>query len=129
MRVHVLALSMTLAGLAACGQKADSLEVSREAFLAQGKVWPLSVQSGQVGCVKNADDPRAEARWFRAPDGKLYGLNGFATPETGYSDITPIWLEDEAQNRQLQEAFPDQEVTIRNRLNIGDLMDEAAKGC
>ena len=129
MRVLVLALSITFAGLAACGQKADPLEVSREAFLAQGKIWPLSVQSGQVGCVKNAQDPRAEARWFRAPDGKLYGLNGFATPEAGYEDITPIWLEDEAQNRQLQQAFPDQTVTIRNRLYIGDLMDEAAKGC
>jgi hypothetical protein len=129
MRVFAFALSFILAGLAGCGQKAEPLEVSQETFLEQGKVWPLSVQSGQVGCVKNAQDPRAEARWFRAPDGKLYGLNGFATSDAGYEDITPIWLEDIVRNRQLQEAFPDQTVTIRNRLSLGDLMEEAAKGC
>lgn len=115
---------IAVSGMAGCGTR--PVEVSRAEFLAKGKVWPLSVESGQVGC---STEPRGEARWFRAPDGKLYSLNGFATPEAGYADLTPIWLDDRARLRQLQEAFPDQPVTMPVRLSIGDLSDEAAKAC
>lgn len=129
MRSAKISVAGLFIGILGCGEGSSPLNVSRDSFAAEGKVWPLSVEKGQVGCVRNPENPEAEARWFRAPDGRLYGLNGFATEEAGYSDLTPIWLQDETRLAQLREAFPDQPVTFPVLVSIADLAEEAGKGC
>ena len=52
--------------------------VSRAAFEAAGKKWPLSVNEGFVGCTGTG------ARWFEERDGQPYGLNGLASVAQGY---------------------------------------------
>ncbi len=128
--MKVLAVLLVAGGLlAGCGSKDRTIDVTRDGFIADGKVWPLSVNSGKVGCTPNPRDPDAEARWFIGPDGTKYGLNGFATVADGYADLTPIWLPDDVINQQVREAFPDEPVRVVTRLSIGGLSDLAATTC
>lgn len=123
-------VAAVLLGVSAMGCSNDvATQVTREAYEGAGKTWPLSVANGEVGCDKIDGPYDADARWFLAPDGTRYGLNGFATEAAGYKDITPIWLEDEAMNRQVQKAFPNEPLRIRNRLSLGALIDDAGEKC
>lgn len=95
--------------------------VSSESFLAEGLRWPLSVEGGVVGCT-------GPAAWFQAPDGTVYGVNGFATQEQGYADITSIWLEDEGANAAWERATGSRP-RHPTRINIGDLLNRANAQC
>jgi hypothetical protein len=99
----------------------NSPYVTRERFEAEGLKWPLTVEGGMVGCT-------GLAAWFQAPDGTVYGVNGFATQAQGYADITPIWLEDERANeawRRQTGAAPEHPLKI----NISDLLNRANALC
>lgn len=96
-------------------------QVSRTEFEVAGLVWPVSVERGEVGCT-------GLAAWFRAADGKTYGLNGFASTERGYADLEPIWLEDSAANTAWRENTGT-EPTYPTRRSIGDLLDRANREC
>lgn len=65
-----------------------SAEVTRAMF---GEQWPLTVDSGIVERIPlRAGGKDLSLCIFRAPDGKVYGLNGTATGR-GYAEIRPIW--------------------------------------
>jgi hypothetical protein len=77
-----------LIGLTACGggSGADG-DVSRSQFEADGKVWPLTVDSGTLAC-----EPGSRIT-FEA-DGTTYAVNGLAKGDGSYADIDPIWADD-----------------------------------
>jgi hypothetical protein len=99
----------------------DSPLVTRERFEAAGLRWPLAVDGGIVGCT-------GVDAWFQAPDGTVYGVNGFATEEQGYADITLIWLEDEGANAAWERATGSRP-RHPTRINIGDLLNRANAQC
>lgn len=115
--------------VAACGPSPTDHRVSEEAFKAEGKVWPLTVASGEVGCTPNQTDRSGDAIWFKASTGTRYGLNSFAKVELGFSDLTPIWREDERANAEIAAAFPGETLPMTNRLSIGDLAASAQQTC
>lgn len=115
-----------LAGIAACGSKSETIDVSRAEFEAAGKPWPLTVDTGRVGC--KSLDLKAEERWFEA-GGVKYGLNSFATVDKGYADITPIWRENVELTREVEAMFPGQKLKSVNRISIGGLSDVASTAC
>lgn len=116
--------------IAACDEgPRTSPSVTRDDFTAAGKVWPLSVPNGEVGCSPNKRDRNADAIWFKAPDGVVYALNSFASDEKGYADLDPIWLEDAKANAELAAAFPGETLPSPNRLSIADLMERAREIC
>lgn len=103
--------------------------VTEAEFVAAGKLWPLTIAAGEVGCTPNSEDRRGDAVWFKAPDGTQYGLNSYASAEKGFADLIPIWAEDEKMNAKLAAAFPGQALPTRNRLSIGDLAERAFTMC
>jgi hypothetical protein len=117
----LLILVLFAASLAPHGPTSAEHQVSRAEFERAGSVWPLSVERGEIGCS-------GLAAWFRAPDGTVYGLNGFATGERGYADVTPIWLEDAAANTEWR-ANTGVDPRYPTRLSIGDLLDRANALC
>lgn len=66
------------------GAVVDSTLVTRQSM---GDEWPLTVESGRVGCD---EDGRV---YFEDEDGTRYGLTGFAAQE--YGEIDPIWADAE----------------------------------
>lgn len=121
-----LVLLAALAGMAACGSKPDTIEVSRAKFEATGKQWPLTVDAGRVGC--KSLDLDAEERWVEA-GGVKYGLNSFATTNKGYADITPIWRENVRLTKEVEAMFRGQKLKSVNRISIGGLSDLASTAC
>ena len=116
--------------LSACSSPAQpDPAVTKDQFLAAGKVWPLTVDHGDVGCTPNPRDRRGDAFWFRAPNGTRFGLNSYASEEQGFADLTPIWAEDAKMNAEVEAAFPGQKLPVPNRLSIGDLADAAQLIC
>lgn len=119
-----------LVGVTSCDSPpAASPTVTREAFLAAGKVWPVAVESGEVGCTPNKIDRDADAIWFRGPNTVTYGLNSYASVQNGYADLKTIWLEDEKANAEVEAAFPGQKLVEPRRLSIGDLAESAREIC
>ncbi|MEM6474878.1 MAG: hypothetical protein AAF687_01795 [Pseudomonadota bacterium] len=116
--------------LAACSASTDEVEraeasaddpalVSRESFDAEGLAWPLTVESGRLGCTKLA-------RWVEA-DGKKYGLNGLADAQGGYAELEDIWAIDEPMMARLKEVGASGEQTVR--ISIGDMSNKAEAFC
>lgn len=103
--------------------------VTKQQFVSEGKIWPISPDHGEVGCTLNRFSDDGDALWFKAPNGKTYGLNSFASVEDGFADITPIWLIDEAANAELQQLFSGQKLKEPRRISIGDLMKKAKEVC
>lgn len=101
------------------------IPVSRGAFESTGRAWPLSVESGHVGCSKIRTGQRA--LWFTAPDEETYALNSWALAD-GIQELRPIWLEDQAAADALRRAFPEERITVP-KISIFDLMAEAKKDC
>lgn len=94
--------------------------VTKSDFETAGLRWPLTVESGQIGCDGNA-------YWFQSADGTKYGLNGFASNDAGYAAIEPIWSVDEKMMSELRAAGVNDGVVLR--VNIGDMIREAEKAC
>lgn len=69
------------------GGDAAAGEVSRAEFEAEGRTWPLTVDSGTLNC-----EP-ASSVTFRA-GGTTYAVNGTAKTMTDLPDIDPIWADD-----------------------------------
>ncbi|NBB65871.1 hypothetical protein GVN18_42160 [Pseudomonas sp. ODNR1LW] len=119
-----------IVGVASCDTPpAASPVVTREGFIAAGKVWPVTVENGEVGCTPNKIHRDADALWFRGPDNVVYGLNSYASVQNGYADLEPIWLEDEKANAEVEAAFPGQKLAEPRRLAIGDLAERAREIC
>jgi hypothetical protein len=94
--------------------------VSRTEFEQAGLKWPLTVESGRIGCD-------GYARWFMSDDGTKYGLNGMAKESDGYAPIEPIWSVDQKMMDDLRAAGDDSGTVMR--VNIGDMISEAAEFC
>lgn len=116
-------LSALLLLLAGCGGNGatpiEGAQVSRSAFEQRGLRWPLTVDTGAIGCT-------AQARWFEH-DGARYGLNGFASEERGYRELEPIWAVDEEMMAQLRDAGAETDIVMR--ISVGDLSEEAGRLC
>jgi hypothetical protein len=97
----------------------DRTHVSRAAFEERGERWPLTVESGKIGCTD-------EARWFEH-DGTRYGLNGLASQDRGYRDLEPIWAIDEELMARLRAAGAEPDFV--SRISIGTLITKAGKLC
>lgn len=95
--------------------------VSKTEFEQAGLRWPLTVDHGRIGCD-------GMAAWFKTDDGAKYGLNGMANEAQGYSEIEPIWAEDEKLMAEFKAAGAGEEVPVV-RISIGDMIDEALKLC
>jgi hypothetical protein len=74
--------------LTACGGgPGDDGDVSRSQFEADGKEWPLTVDSGTLACEPGS-------RIIFEADGTTYAVNGLAKGDGSYADIDPIWADD-----------------------------------
>ncbi|AWW75835.1 hypothetical protein CD351_15505 [Erythrobacter sp. KY5] len=117
--------------LTACGvapnedAPAESMEandpslVTREGFAAAGLAWPLTVESGRLGCTQMA-------RWVEV-NGTRYGLNGLASAERGYAELEDIWAVDEDMMAEFADAGAVDIPTVR--INIGDMSSQADAFC
>lgn len=120
--IRFLLTALAPISLFGCGEAGSSSKgklVSEADFASRGLLWPLTVQSGTVGCD-------ADARWFES-GGIRYGLNGTATVERGFKEIEPIWADDAKMNSELAAAGVKSEPLMR--VNIGDMIEEAGKQC
>ena len=91
-RIRVASLVLLVAAsLSACsegdGTSGDGAPVDRADIEEDGGEWPLTVESGRVGC----EDGRGLT--FKTTDGDVYALNGLAAGQ-GFADIDPIWAAD-----------------------------------
>jgi len=83
--------------------------VSRAQF---GDAWPLTVDAGELLCVA----PRLVV--FRAPEGRMFALNG--TAASRYPSIDPIWARDESLSKLTGEDM---------RVSIGPLIAKGLMLC
>jgi hypothetical protein len=102
----------------------DPSIVSEQQFKQSGKLWPLTVSQGEIGCATNS-------QWVRV-DGVQYGLNG-VSDGFGYEDITPIWKLDYPLIAKLSKS---KNAIVRKlatettlRVSLGDLSTAASKFC
>ena len=98
------------------GERFGSPIATRADFEARGLDWPLTVDSGRLGCTKLA-------RWIEV-EGMKYGLNGIATEGRGYREIEAIWRIDERTADQFIEAGVEP-----LKINIGDMSEQASLFC
>ncbi|RNL83231.1 DUF2511 domain-containing protein [Halostreptopolyspora alba] len=96
--------------------------VSEAMFEERDLTWPLTVDEGSLRC--EAD----EAVVFVDPDNKDYAVNGAAT-EAGYTDIDPIWADDEDAIAELENAGADEGNIPDLKVSIGDLVDTGLELC
>ncbi|WP_409365002.1 DUF2511 domain-containing protein [Catellatospora methionotrophica] len=91
--------------LTGCAEARDtSVEVSRSSFSGEGKVWPLTVESGKLAC----DDGVSVT--FES-SGSIYAVNGTAR-DTGIGrEIRPIWRDDP--------QYPGLKISIKDLINTG----------
>jgi hypothetical protein len=74
--------------LTACGGGSDDEgDVSRSQFQADGKEWPLTVDSGTVACEPGS-------RLTFTSDDTTYAINGLAKGDGEWAEIDPIWAYD-----------------------------------
>jgi hypothetical protein len=127
-RANLISLSaiVALLALASCSDAPAGQAVSRSDFERSGRVWPLTVDQGRVGCSKARNGQ--DAIWFETTAGVRYAIGSWAIAHGGYLDLKPIWAEDVAFNDRTASIFPE-EPRGQVRLNIGDLRDEASKLC
>ena len=93
--------------LAGCGSSSGDVggdsggdEAGRVTRADMGTQWPLTVEEGTLACDgKNG----IGAVTFKAPDGKVYAVNGSAKTQ-GSADIEPIWATGEG-------AIPKQDIS------------------
>jgi hypothetical protein len=87
---HALVV-LPLCALCACGGSADgsgnaSGDVSKSDFEADGRTWPLTVESGTVACEQGTEIV------FTADD-TTYAVNGSALSSRQWPEIDAIWAD------------------------------------
>ena len=83
-------VATSVAVLSACGGGSSATgdgDVSRSQFEADGKAWPLTVDSGTLACEPGS-------RIIFTSSGTTYSVNGLAKGDGKWAEIDPIWADD-----------------------------------
>ena len=92
----------------------DGFRVTKAGFQSRNLVWPLTVQSGIVGCK------HPELLWLEV-DGSRYGLNGMGQIHLKLSRFDDVWA--------IDNSLPGATGSDKLRLSPSDLLAEARKLC